>query len=165
LNPSVNVCFFCNKEKNEILLLGATYKEEAPHKAIWDKNPCDECKKYMEMGIIFISVKDPYRIHTCRDCKHSWSAPVLLSKATPNLSGEATPHCPKCSSIGINSSPIKESDPENPYRTGGWIVVKEDYVKRVVTKPLLDHILKTRIAFVPNDTWKILGFPELPKEN
>lgn len=165
LNPSINVCFYCNKEKNEILLLGAAYRGEAPHKGVWDKMPCDGCQDLMKKGVIFISVRDPYRVHDCRACKHKWSAPVTLSQATPNLSGEVTPQCPKCSGVGVNSGPIKEEDSDNPYRTGGWIVVTDDYVRRVVGKPLLGQLLEKRVAFVSNSTWRMLGLPELPKEN
>ena len=165
LNPSINVCFFCNKEKNEIVLLGAAIRDEAPHKAVWNKEPCDECKEFMTKGVIFISVKDPYRVHSCRACKHQWSAPVTLSKATPNLSGEVTPQCPKCSGVGVNSGPIKENEPDNPYRTGGWIVVKDDYVRRIAQEPVLSQLLKARVAFMPDAAWRLLGLPELPKEN
>jgi hypothetical protein len=57
LNPAIPVCFFCNKEKNEILLLGAACKEEAPKHTCFDKEPCDECKKFMSMGVMLVSVR------------------------------------------------------------------------------------------------------------
>jgi hypothetical protein len=67
LNPTIPQCFFCGKDKDEIVLLGAAYKEEAPMKMCVDQIPCDECKKLMEMGVLLISVQDgsnrnnPYR--------------------------------------------------------------------------------------------------------
>jgi len=68
VNPSMSVCFFCGKEKNELILVGRLMEDkEAPRKAVWNKEPCDECKKFMDMGIMLVSVKDrsdnenPYR--------------------------------------------------------------------------------------------------------
>lgn len=68
LNPTIPQCFFCGKDKNEILLLGASYKEQAPmHIGVVNKEPCDECKSMMAQGVMLISVKDgeqgenPYR--------------------------------------------------------------------------------------------------------
>ena len=67
LNPTITQCFFCGKDKNEIVLLGTAYKNQAPMHMIIDKEPCEECKKYMKMGIMLVSVKDntnqenPYR--------------------------------------------------------------------------------------------------------
>lgn len=67
LNPTIPICFFCGKEKNMIALLGSSIKEEAQKNMCIDKEPCDECKSYMEQGILIIEVKDntdpsnPYR--------------------------------------------------------------------------------------------------------
>lgn len=58
LNPTVTQCFFCGKDKNEIALLGAAYKGEAPRHMCINKEPCDECKSYMAMGVMLISVQD-----------------------------------------------------------------------------------------------------------
>lgn len=44
------------------------------------------------------------RSHKC-GCGHKWSAPVELSEATPNLSGEKTQWCSKCGSRPQESSP------------------------------------------------------------
>lgn len=68
LNPTIPNCYVCGKQKNEIALLGAAYKEKAPMGGlVIDKTPCDECKELMKQGVILISVKDgesgddPYR--------------------------------------------------------------------------------------------------------
>lgn len=58
LNPTMTQCYICGKEKGEIALLGAAYKEEAPMKMIVDTIPCNECKKMIKKGIVFISVRD-----------------------------------------------------------------------------------------------------------
>jgi len=68
VNPSMSICFFCGKEKNEIVLPGKLKGDaEAPRKAVWNYEPCDECKKYMSEGVMVCVVKDgsspknPYR--------------------------------------------------------------------------------------------------------
>jgi hypothetical protein len=48
----------------------------------------------------------------------------------------------------------------NPYRTGGWCVVKEDAVKRFVQPPeLLADILRHRWSFIDDATWELIGLP------
>lgn len=107
VNPSIPVCFFCGKEKNEIILAGRLSGDvEAPRKAVWDMNPCATCSEYMKMGIILISVKDG-------------------------------------------------TDKENPYRTGGWVVIKEDAAKNIFG----DYVLQKRVAFVEDDAWEKIGLP------
>ena len=67
VNPTIPVCFFCGKDKNEVALLGSAYHGKAPMHMVIDKIPCEECKKHMAMGVLLISVKDgesgdnPYR--------------------------------------------------------------------------------------------------------
>lgn len=64
-------CFFCGKDKGLVMNLRlhpamASRIEEMNGTAI-DKEPCEECKKLMEQGIMFCSVRDgekgdnPYR--------------------------------------------------------------------------------------------------------
>lgn len=52
LNPTIPVCFWCGKERNEIALLGRVGKSdaEAPMHAVIDFVPCDECRQKMELG-------------------------------------------------------------------------------------------------------------------
>lgn len=68
VNPTIPTCFLCGESKNELVLLGAAYKGEAPMKICLDKTPCDKCKGFMAKGIIFISIRNgepqsdnPYR--------------------------------------------------------------------------------------------------------
>lgn len=57
VNPSVSVCFFCGKDKN-LFLFGKMGKGktdiEAPRRAIYDYEPCDECKKLWEGKTVVI---------------------------------------------------------------------------------------------------------------
>jgi len=62
--------------------------------------------------------------------------------------------------ILISVDEKKTTDMKNPYRTGCFVVVKDDFIKRAVTTPeLLDEILKKRVAFIPDDAWDLMGLP------
>lgn len=73
--------------------------------------------------------------------------------------------CDKCKEymgkgiILISVDPEKSPDPNNPYRTGGWIVVKDDYITRVFNPEVVKDVLDKRIAFMPDDAWDKLGLP------
>ena len=115
VNPAIPLCFFCLKPKNEILLPGKMRNDmEAPRNAVWDMRPCDECKGYMEKGIILISIDES-----------------------------------------------KSADHENPYRSGGWCVVKEELVKRALggSKELAEQTLRVRVAFITDEVWDKIGLP------
>lgn len=73
LNPTIPVCFWCGKEKNEIALLGrirektknrygsdTVVKEsdiEAPRRMVLNYEPCDECKKMWDSGVAVLEVQ------------------------------------------------------------------------------------------------------------
>ena len=42
-----------------------------------------------------------------------------------------------------------------PYRTGGWVVIKEEAAKRMFG----DHVGKSRVAFVSDEAWDKIGLP------
>ena len=108
VNPTVPTCFVCGKDKNELALLGAAYKKEAPMRMCLDKSPCEECVGHMKNGIIMISVRD----------------------------GESG---------------------DNPYRTGGWVVIKEEAALRFVP----ENLLKKRILFLEDKIWDEVGLPRV----
>ena len=74
LNPTIPICAWCGKEKNEIALMGYMSKKnerrtawggtssaverdiEAPRNAILDYEPCDECKALWAQGVAIIEV-------------------------------------------------------------------------------------------------------------
>lgn len=62
LNPTIPLCFFCGKPKNEIACFGKIGKRnediEAPHHCIINYIPCDECKKHMDEGVTLIAVEN-----------------------------------------------------------------------------------------------------------
>jgi hypothetical protein len=52
-----------------------------------------------------------------------------------------------------------DSDPENPYRTGGWVVMNEKWVRRVFNAETVADLLKSRVCFLDDVTWDALGLP------
>ena len=113
VNPSMMQCFYCMKDHGLVLFGRLRGDQEAPRQVCLDKEPCDECKKHMETGVILISV----------DASRS-------------------------------------DDPQNPYRTGGWVVITEDAIRRIVKpKELSEDICRRRMAFVPDDAWDKIGLP------
>lgn len=73
--------------------------------------------------------------------------------------------CSKCKEYmkqGIILISVRNGESgKNPYRTGGWLVLKEEALSQMGIQPqeLLDSILKRRVAFIPDDTWAMLGLP------
>lgn len=66
VNPSVLHCPVCARSVG-IALLGKLKDDAEAPRAMMDRQPCDECRKMMKDGIVFISVRDgekgenPYR--------------------------------------------------------------------------------------------------------
>ena len=59
VNPTIPICFWCGKEKNEVALLGELKGDaEAPKHVIVDYEPCDKCKELFSKGIQIIGVVD-----------------------------------------------------------------------------------------------------------
>lgn len=60
LNPTIPICFWCGKEKNEIALMGKINKNDdaAPRRIIMDYEPCEHCKDIFSKGIHVIGVTE-----------------------------------------------------------------------------------------------------------
>jgi hypothetical protein len=55
VNPTIPICFWCGKSKNEIALLGKMKGDvEAPRNMVLNYEPCDECKANMSTGVTFM---------------------------------------------------------------------------------------------------------------
>ena len=51
---------------------------------------------------------------------------------------------------------------KDPYRTGGWVIVKDEAVRRMIQpEALVEHIIKRRMCFVPDSVWTALGLPAI----
>ena len=64
VNPTIPVCFWCGKERGEIALMGhigdgRKHEDfEAPKHMVIDFEPCEECKKNMELGFTIMEATD-----------------------------------------------------------------------------------------------------------
>ena len=59
LNPTIPVCFWCGKQKNEIALMGRMTDDiEAPKNKVLDYVPCEECQSHMAMGVAVLEASD-----------------------------------------------------------------------------------------------------------
>jgi hypothetical protein len=71
--------------------------------------------------------------------------------------------CPNCKGlmqegiILISVDPKRSESEQDPYRSGGWCVVTESYVKRIFT--IHDAVLRARMAFIEDEVWDKLGLP------
>lgn len=67
VNPSLMQCYFCGKEKGIALLGRLPNDKEAPRRGVYDTEPCDDCRKMMEVGVLRVECKtgsdpkNPYR--------------------------------------------------------------------------------------------------------
>ena len=85
-------------------------------------------------------------------------------KKAPHAMVYARTPCPECAKWmkqGIIFIECKDGESgDNPTRSGGWCVITEDTVKRLMhPDKTLDDILKRRICFVETSTWDMLGLP------
>ena len=59
VNPTIPVCFWCGKQKNEIALMGRMKGDiEAPKNMVLDYVPCEECQNHMAMGVAVLEASD-----------------------------------------------------------------------------------------------------------
>ena len=71
--------------------------------------------------------------------------------------------CPKCREhmkngvILISVDEDKSDDMNNPWRTGGWWVIKSDAVERLLKKELADQLLKSRVGFIEHEMAEGIG--------
>lgn len=72
--------------------------------------------------------------------------------------------CQKCKDMmkqGVILISVRDGESgENPFRTGGWVVVKNMFIERVFNPPeLVADVLKKRVAFIPDEAWNLIGLP------
>ncbi len=113
------VCRCCSKEMEGPIVLNtrlnpsSAKKVEDMHGKVvgFAPEPCDECKGYMEKGVILVSVDE---------------------KLTEDM--------------------------DNPYRTGGFFVLKDEAIERIFNKDMADQIVhKTRFGFIEHNTAVEIG--------
>ena len=112
-----NNCFYCG-EINEILIDNRLQNTLNSNMGVMNMNPCSKCQKYMEMGIILISIRD-------NTTEEEMKGPI-----------------------------------PNPYRTGKWCVVKEEYINKTFNdQNMINFAIKNRFMFIIDSAWEMLGLP------
>lgn len=142
VNPCIPLCYFCNEPKNELILMGELKGDrEAPRNTVFDDYPCDKCEGYMKRGVILISVSNNAEEDDKRDR-------VAYEREKSHYL-----------SMRYGNKPFRPYL-QNPHRTGGWVLVSEQYITRVMQpQELVDHLLKCRTAFILDEVWDKLGLP------
>jgi len=70
------------------------------------------------------------------------------------------PECEKLMKMGVMLIRVRDGEEgDNPYRTGRMVVVKDEYVIRVLDEAIAKEMIEKRVAFVPETAWKMLGLP------
>lgn len=72
--------------------------------------------------------------------------------------------CPKCEDWmkkGVILISVKDGeDHDNPYRTGGWCVLKDEAIERMpIDDAMKRGMIKHRMAFLEDEAWDALGIP------
>lgn len=102
---------------------------------------------------------------TARNLREA-GAPVRPGGEAPRALTMDLQPCQKCLEhmkkgiILISVDEEKTDDMQNPYRSGGWVVVTEDFIRRTFEpEELVNAICDKRVSFMPDDAWDMLGLP------
>lgn len=148
VNPHVvnTHCFACGKTKADgLVLLGASN-----HKRI-----CPQCGLRIYGGFSGIAA--------CPKCGKPTGCEWQREEVGEFERLEQNGICSECQGHmkqGVIMVSVRDGEEgsENPYRTGGWWVIKEEALRRVVRPPeLLEAICKKRMAFVPDSVCRAMG--------
>jgi hypothetical protein len=132
MQPAIPKCFYCCKDKNEILLARtmtdhAQSKVGKLHGKIIDMEPCPSCASLMKMGVILITIDD-------QKSGKNWNQPPAEVK---NYHGPAAK---------------RPSWVPSPYRTGGWFVVTDETIEKMINPPeMAQWALNHRFMFIEEE--------------
>jgi hypothetical protein len=136
LQPAIPKCYFCCEDKNEVLI-DTRLRHITQHK----------------MGELHGKVLDST---PCQKCSDIMELAVILITIDPEKS-EPNWNIPP-SNLPKNSNWLP-----NPYRTGGWFGVSDDFVKRVFDPQFQNFALANRFMFIEHDAAEQLGLFEAAK--
>ena len=139
VNPSVCKCWYCLEESTGLILAGRIKDDaEMPMSGVYDMEPCDKCKGFMERGIILIGVKDDAEMEKVELARQGWI--------------QQYDHLPD------RKKPVPGYFIPNPHRSGGWWLVSEDFVRRVFDD-VAESVCEHRFAFISQDAADKIGLP------
>ncbi|OPZ66103.1 MAG: hypothetical protein BWY85_00039 [Firmicutes bacterium ADurb.Bin506] len=128
-------CFYCGEGAN-ILIHKQLRDISAAHDKVHDMQPCSKCEGYMRQGVILIGISD-------EKSDRGWQHPGEVK--VRDRHGRMTT---------VRGIP-------NPFRTGAFMVVSEDFIRRAFNPPeLVSHVLRCRWAFIEHEALFKLGILE-----
>ena len=142
LGVALTKCFFCN-ESNEIVLNSvlterhAAAVDEMDGKVI-NMRPCNKCKALMKKGVILITIDE-------EKSDYGWNIPPKVEGMERN--GQY---------VTVNEGWIP-----NPYRSGGWFVVTDEFIRRAINPAeMANRAIKHRWMFIAHKAAKMMGLFE-----
>jgi hypothetical protein len=120
-------CFFCGQD-SDILLHKNMRDISHLHGKVTSMQPCAQCERFMEKGIILIGIEDD-------KSESGWSHPP--SHLTDKQRQQWIP---------------------NPYRSGAFVVVKDDALEEIITPAeLFQWAKKHRWMFIEHSALERMG--------
>lgn len=148
-------CIACAKVKDDSLFL------------LGNKNfkmRCPKCGTWIFGGVP--SNKSCPKCDTVRPSRSNWERTELGASEHCEMNGVCS-DCLGHMDKGIIMVSVRDGEEErgetrNPYRTGGWVVIKEEVLDRIFNKAsdeAVERIRKQRLCFVPDKVWDMIGLP------
>ena len=116
--------------------------------------------------IIMIGELSHVGMNTCYFCNEPSEVLLYrrLKKTLPRNIGVMNMRpCTKCEDLmkqGILLISIKnDTQGPNPYRTGGWVIIKQEAVERMFNGDFLKFALEHRFMFINDEVWDAMGLP------
>ena len=144
-------CFACGQLKDDsIALLGKNNYIDT----------CPNCN-----ADIYGGVKSEKWLYTCPKCNHVSPKKFGRRELTEWEEIALNGICQECEGymeLGVILISVRDGeDGKNPYRTGGWVVLKDEAVKRMCNcEKQAEEILNKRLCFIPDEAWEMLGLPK-----
>ena len=123
--------------------------------------------------IIMIGDLSHVGMNTCYFCNEPSEVLIdrRLKKTLPrNIGVMDMRPCTKCEDFmkqGILLMSIKNDTTDeqmqrpipNPYRTGGWVIIKQEAIERMFSGHFLEFALKHRFMFINDEAWDTMELP------
>ena len=156
-----SACKLCGKVEDDTIILNKVLtkhmakKVEEMHGKVLDfmPEPCDECKSYMEQGILLISIDEEKTVASHQEevtsLEHS-----IADAERKTWSSVRTNQIKEMKDLLAH---IRNNLTYNPWRTGGIFVVTEDFVTRAFPEKLVDAVIKKRASFISHEVATGMG--------
>lgn len=155
-------CFFC-LGSNEILIqrknINFTDRRiERLNGHVVNMHPCSKCKELMKQGVILITIDD-------EKSGKDWNKPPADCPACNGagyIDQWSNRRCEACKGDGKGG----HSFIPDPYRTGGFFVLKDDAIRRAIhPADMAEWALKYRWMFIEHKAAEMMGLFAIAKAN